>query len=191
MDSLGVGLMWIGSAVGAAIAPLLAEAEESGGFGLNADILETNLINLIIIIGVLIYFGRGFLGKTLSERRSQIEVALTEAETRKKQAASALAEEQQKLAQAKSEANRIRAAAEETAEKARNAILAENEVELVRMQASAAQDINSQQERIVRELRQRIADLAVARAEEQLKSQMHDGAQQQLIDRSISTLGGR
>ncbi|MBW4655021.1 MAG: F0F1 ATP synthase subunit B [Kaiparowitsia implicata GSE-PSE-MK54-09C] len=183
--------MWIGSAIGAAIAPLLAEAKESGGFGLNADILETNLINLIIIIGVLIYFGRGFLGKTLSERRSQIEVALTEAETRKKQAASALAEEQQKLAQAKAEANRIRAAAEETAEKARNTILAENEVELVRMQASAAQDINSQQERIMRELRQRIADLAVARAEEQLKSQMHEGAQQQLIDRSISTLGGR
>ncbi|MEM1254426.1 MAG: F0F1 ATP synthase subunit B, partial [Cyanobacteria bacterium P01_H01_bin.21] len=32
-------------------------ASEEGGFGLNFDILETNLINLVIIIGVLVYFG--------------------------------------------------------------------------------------------------------------------------------------
>ena len=36
----------------------MAETKEAGGFGLNIDILETNLINLVIIIGVLFFFGR-------------------------------------------------------------------------------------------------------------------------------------
>ena len=86
----------------------LLAAAESHGFGLNLDILEANLINLAIIIAVLVYFGRGVLGKTLSERRAKIEEAITEAETRKSQASSALADQQQKLAQAKQEATRIR-----------------------------------------------------------------------------------
>jgi len=34
------------------------EAAEKGGFGINFDIFEANLINLAILIGVLIYFGR-------------------------------------------------------------------------------------------------------------------------------------
>jgi F-type H+-transporting ATPase subunit b len=50
----------------------VVETAEAGGFGLNFDILETNLVNLAIVAGVLIYFGRGFLGKTL-ERSSNCD----------------------------------------------------------------------------------------------------------------------
>jgi F-type H+-transporting ATPase subunit b len=38
---------------------LASEAVEHSGFGLNTDILETNVINLVIVIGLLIYAGRG------------------------------------------------------------------------------------------------------------------------------------
>jgi len=31
----------------------------AGGFALNTNLLETNLINLTVVIGVLIYFGKG------------------------------------------------------------------------------------------------------------------------------------
>jgi F-type H+-transporting ATPase subunit b len=31
----------------------------AGGFGVNTNLLETNLINLTVVIGVLIYFGKG------------------------------------------------------------------------------------------------------------------------------------
>jgi F-type H+-transporting ATPase subunit b len=46
---------------------------EEGGVGLNFDILETNLINLALVIGILFYFGRKFLGSTLSSRKAEIE----------------------------------------------------------------------------------------------------------------------
>ncbi len=169
---------------------LTAEAAEKHGFGINFDILETNLINLAIIIGVLIYFGRGFLGKTLSERRENIEVAIKEAEQRKKDAAAALAQQQQKLAQAKTEAERIRAEAEARAKVVHDEILVQADQDIQRMKAAAAQDLNSQQERVITELRQRVAALAMQQVESQLRSGVSAETQQHLIDRSIAMIGG-
>jgi F-type H+-transporting ATPase subunit b len=168
---------------------LAAEAGHSG-FGLNLDILETNIINLAIIIGVLIYFGKNSLGKTLSERRAQIEAAIQEAEQRKAKAAAALAEQQQKLAQAQTEATRIRKEAEERAAAARAEIMKQSEEDIQRMKAAAAQDLSSQQDRVLNELRQRIAALAMQKAEEQIRSQVSEDTQRQLIDRSIARIGG-
>ncbi|MBF2001665.1 MAG: F0F1 ATP synthase subunit B [Synechococcales cyanobacterium C42_A2020_086] len=170
---------------------LAAEAAEHSGFGLNLDILETNVINLAIIIAVLIYFGRNSLGKKLQERQSQIEAAIREAEQRKQEAAAALADQQQKLAQAQTEAARIRAEAEQRAEAVRASVLSEAEQDIERMKAAAAQELSSQQDRVLNELRQRIAALAMQRAEEQLKAQLNEDAQRQLIDRSIAMIGGR
>lgn len=169
---------------------LTAEAAEKSGIGLNLDILETNVINLTIIIGVLIYFGRGFLGKTLSERQARIEEAIKDADERKRQAAAALADGQQKLAQAQAEAARILAEAEERSKVAREAILARSQEDVQRMKAAAAQDVSSQQERVVSELRQRIAELALQRVEAQLQSGLNEETQQRLIDRGIAMIGG-
>lgn len=167
-----------------------AEAEESSGFGLNFNILETNLINLAIVVGVVFYFGRKLLGKALSERRSQIEIAIEDAEKRKKEASSALADQQQKLAQAQAEATRIKAAAEESAKVARAEIMAQSVQDIERLKASAAQDLNSQQEKVMTELRQRIAALAIEKVEAQLKSGLSADTQKQLVDRSIAMMGG-
>jgi F-type H+-transporting ATPase subunit b len=168
---------------------LAAEAEHSG-FGLNLDLLETNLINLAIIIGVLVYFGKKSLGKTLSDRKAQIETAIKEAEQRKEKAAAALAEQQQKLAQAQAEAARIRKEAEERAEAVRAAIMQQSTEDVERMKAAAAQDLTTQQDRVMNELRQRIATLAMQRAEQQLRSEVGEETQRQLIDRSIARIGG-
>jgi F-type H+-transporting ATPase subunit b len=169
---------------------LLAAEAEGSGFGLNLDILETNLINLAIIIAALVYFGKGFLGKTLSERKAQIEVSIKEAEQRKEKAAAALAEQQQKLAQAQAEATRLRSEAGQRAEAMRAEILAQAEADVERMKAAAAQDLTTQQDRVMNELRQRIATLAVQRTEEHLRSQVGDDAKRSLVDRSIALIGG-
>lgn len=168
---------------------LLAAAEEAG-FGLNLNILQTNLVNLAIVISILVYFGRNFLGKALADRKSEIETAIQEAEKRKQTAAAALADEQQKLAQAQTEAGKIRAEAEERAKATREAVLKQAQEDIERMKASAAQDLTSQQEKIVNELRQQIAAQALERAEAQLRSSLNEDNQRQLVDRSIATIGG-
>lgn len=170
---------------------LATEAHGEGGFGLNLDIFETNLINLAILVGILVYFGRKTLVNILDERRAKIAEAIQEAEDRQRKAAESLADQQQKLAQAQAEAERIRKSAEERAQAAKVAIAAQSEKDIQRLREAAVQDLNSETERVIDELRQRVAVMALERVESQLKAQLDESAQQNLINRSIAQLGGR
>ncbi|MDM9384417.1 F0F1 ATP synthase subunit B [Chlorogloeopsis sp. ULAP01] len=170
----------------------LAEAESAeGGFGLNLDILETNIINLAILVGVLFYFGRKVVGNTLSERRSNIETAIREAEERLKEAAAQLSDAQQKLTKAQAEAQQIRKSAEENAQATREAILARAAEDVQRLKETAARDLSTETERAIAQLRQQVVAMALQKAESELKSGISDNAQQTLIDRSIALLGGK
>ena len=68
---------------------LIADHTEQEGITFNSDLLETGLINIILLIGILLINGKSLLGETLEERRTTIinnvqdaEKRLTEAETR-------------------------------------------------------------------------------------------------------------
>ncbi|MBE9061071.1 F0F1 ATP synthase subunit B [cf. Phormidesmis sp. LEGE 11477] len=163
-------------------------ASETKGFGLNFDILETNIINLAIVIGVLVYFGKGFLGSKLKERREAIETAIKDAEARQKKAAASLAEQQQKLQMAKKEAERIKAEAQTNAEAAREAVLAQSDKDIERLKASAAQDISSQQDRVMQELRQRVSAMAMDKVRSRLPEILNQDVQTRLVDQSIAQL---
>lgn len=167
-----------------------AEAAGEGGFGLNTNILETNLINLAIIISVLFIFGRRVLGKTLQERRERIETAIKSAEQRAKEAAATLADQQQKLAQAQAEAERIKKAATENAQTAREAVLAQAAADIERMKETASADLNSEREKAIAQLRQQVVAMALRKVESELRTGITDDAQHTLIDRSITQLGG-
>lgn len=169
---------------------VLAEAGAEGGFGLNFNILETNLINLSVLIAILVYFGRQILPKTLSDRHAAIQVAIQDVEQRCKGAEAALREQQHNLKQAQSEAEQIRANAVESAKSAREAILAQAQEDVQRLKESASQDLNSARDRAIAELRQRVVAMAMEQAESQLKDRMNESTQHQLIDRSIALLGG-
>lgn len=169
----------------------MASSGSEGGFGLNIDILGTNLINLVIIIGVLVYFGRKIVGKTLSDRQERIETAISSAERRSKEAAAALADQQQKLASAQSEAERIRKAAQESAGVARENILRAVASDVERLKETATQELNTERDRAIAQLRQRVVAMALQKVESELRTGVDNATQQQLIDRSIALLGGR
>lgn len=165
-------------------------AMEEGGFGLNFDILEANLINLALLLGILFYFGRKVITDVLSARRTKIAQAIQEAEQRQQKAANALAEQQKKLTQAQTQAERIRQEAQESAQAAKTKIMAQATQDVERMQETAAQDLTSEQERVITQLKQRVAALAIEQVQSQLSNQLDEEAQQQLIQRSIAQLGG-
>jgi F-type H+-transporting ATPase subunit b len=167
-----------------------AHSESKGGFGLNPDIFEANLINLAILIGVIFYYGRKVVGDILSERRSKIAQQIEEVEAQLKQSAQSLKEQQQKLEQAQVTAEKIRQDAQANAEKAKQTTLAQGVIEIERLRAVASQDLSSEQDRAIAELRQRAAALAIEKVESQLKNILDDSTQHQLIDRSIAQLGG-
>lgn len=172
------------------LASEMAESAE-GGFGLNVDILEANVVNLAIVIGILVYFGRGFLSNTLGTRSQAIEKALNEAELKRAETAKLLAAETSKLKSATAEAASIVSKAEGDAKRASDAILASAAAEVARMKQDAVADLGAEQSRILAELRVRIAELAMAQVSSQLPDRLNDASQQKLVDRSIALLGGQ
>ena len=76
---------------------LLAEEE---GIGLNFDILETGLLNILALLAILIYAGRDFLGSILEERKTTIVKSVQDAEDRLNEAQKRLSEAQKQLNQA-------------------------------------------------------------------------------------------
>jgi len=76
---------------------LLAEHE---GIGLNLDILETGLLNILALVGIIIYAGRDFLGSLLEERKTTIVKSVQDAEDRLNEAQKRLSEAQKQLDQA-------------------------------------------------------------------------------------------
>ena len=76
---------------------LLAEEE---GIGLNLDILETGLLNILALLGILIYTGKDFLGSLLEERKTTIIQSVQDAEDRLNEAKKRLNEAQKQLDQA-------------------------------------------------------------------------------------------
>jgi F-type H+-transporting ATPase subunit b len=76
---------------------LLANEE---GIGLNLDILETGLLNILALVGILIYTGRDFLGSLLEERKATIVKSVQDAEDRLNEAQKRLSEAQKQLSQA-------------------------------------------------------------------------------------------
>ena len=75
---------------------LLAKSE---GIGLNLDILETGLINIIALVAILIYTGKDFLGSSLRERKRTIVNSIQDAEDRLNEANKRLSEAQKQLSQ--------------------------------------------------------------------------------------------
>ena len=69
-----------------------------GGVGLNLDILETGLLNILALVAILIYTGRDFLGSLLEERKATIVKSVQDAEDR-------LSEAQKRLSEAKKQLN--------------------------------------------------------------------------------------
>ncbi|PSF37474.1 ATP synthase F0 subunit B [Aphanothece hegewaldii CCALA 016] len=176
--------------VAGAVAAEAIEAEEHHGFGLNTDFLEANLINLAILVGLLFFYGRKVITNLLDDRRSKIAEILQEAEARNKAAAEALVVEQQKLADAKTQAEKIRAIALKRAESLKVEIAAKAEQDVQRLQESATKDLSLEQERAMADLKKRVAALALAQAESRLKGDLDEEAQQQLINRGLARLGG-
>mgnify|MGYP005843365761 CR=1 FL=1 len=76
---------------------LLANEED---ISLNLDILETGLLNILALVGILFYTGRDFLGSLLEERKTTIVKSVQDAEDRLSEAQKRLTEAKKQLDQA-------------------------------------------------------------------------------------------
>jgi F-type H+-transporting ATPase subunit b len=162
-----------------------------GGFGLNLNLFDTNIINLAIVIAGLVWFLRGFLGGILERRRSAILTELREVEERLSTASAALAEAQKGLTDAQKKADQIRVDGQARADAIRLDSEQRTIEELARMKQAASSDLANEASRVTDQLRRETALKAIEKALAALPAKLDDSAQARLIDQSIQSLGNR
>ncbi|MCX5968274.1 MAG: F0F1 ATP synthase subunit B [Cyanobacteria bacterium] len=168
--------------------PLLL-GSHGGGFGLNLDIFDTNIINLAIVIAGLVWFLKGFLGGILERRRATILADLKDAEDRLAAAAAALAEVQQGLSQSQAKAEKIRADGVVRAQAIRLDSERRTVEEMARIKLDSASNLDAEAARVTAQLRREAARLAIEKALSVLPTRLDEAAQARLIDQSIQSLG--
>jgi F-type H+-transporting ATPase subunit b len=160
----------------------------SEGFGINLNLFETNLINLIIVIGVLGWFLKGFLGGILERRRQAILHDLDDAETRLKKATADLAKAQADLAAAQQKAETILADGKARAE----SIRLDGEKRTISAMAALKQDalseLTAEGARLSEQLRREAAMAAIDKVMAELPGRLDANGQSRLIDASIANL---
>ncbi|MFN7677207.1 MAG: F0F1 ATP synthase subunit B, partial [Cyanobacteriota bacterium] len=169
-------------------APLPQLLASHGGFGLNLNLFETNIINLAIVIAGLVWFLRGFLGGILERRRSAILTDLKDAEERLATATAALAEAQKGVADAQKKAEQIRVEGKARADAIRLDSEQRTIEEIARMKQAASSDLANEASRVSEQLRRDTALKAIEKALASLPGKLDESAQARLIDQSIQSL---
>jgi F-type H+-transporting ATPase subunit b len=156
--------------------------------GLNPDIFETNVINITILLGGIIYLGSNALSASLSDRQQKILGAIQEAEERLQQSIVRLSESEKQLEQAQIVIESIKTDAEKTALQVKGAILSEGKAEIERLTSSAKSQITTIEAKIRKQISDYVVALALKRVTLQLEGKLNANLQQQIIDRNISKL---
>ncbi len=160
-----------------------------GGFGLNLNVFETNIVNLASVIFGLYKFLPNFLGGILERRRAIILADLKDAEERLATATSSLAQAQKDLADAQQKAEQIRADGKARAEAIRLESEKRTVEEMARVKQGAAADLSAEASRVSNLLRREAAQLAIEKALASLPGKLDADAQAKLVNQSINTLG--
>ena len=161
------------------------------GIGLNTDILETGLINILALLGILIYTGRDFLGSLLEERRTTIVKGVQDAEDRLNEAQKRLSEAEKQLNQANLVISEIKNETVTTKKVLLESDAFQAKKDLTVRFDRALASFRSKERQIFVEIKQQIISLVlqrtVSRVQETFKSQERSSA---LINETIDKLKG-
>ena len=161
------------------------------GISLNTDILETGLINIAALLGILFYTGRDFLGSLLEERRTTIVKGVQDAEDRLSEAKKRLDEAQKQLNQATIVISEIKNETVTTKKVLLESDAFQAKKELTVRFDRALATFRSKERQIFVEIKQQIISLVLqrtlSRVQETFKSQERSTA---LINETIDKLKG-
>lgn len=143
-------------------------------------------INLLIVLGLIVYFGRGPITEFFSGRRSTIQSDLDEAANLLTQAEQRNSELQRRLVDLSSEVEGIREAATRRAEDEAERILADAGAAAERIRNEAQAAVDQELRRAQATLRDEAADLALEIAARKLNENVSEGDRDRLMDEFIT-----
>lgn len=142
------------------------------GFGINTNILETNIINLSVVIAVVVTFVGDAIRGLLDNRRETILNNLREADQRAAEAAEKLNQAQLQLEAAEKKAAEIRKQGLVTAEKEKLQCIKQSEEDAARLEELKQETIRLQQQKAVSQVSQQVVALALSQVKEKLNKRL-------------------
>nr|CUR00334.1 atpF [Acacia ampliata] len=133
----------------------------AGSFGFNTDILATNPINLSVVIGVLIFFGRGVLSDLLDNRKQRILRTIRNSEELREGAIEQLEKARDRLRKVEMEADRFRVNGYSEIEREKLNLINSIYTTLEQLENYKNETIRFEQQRVINQVRQRVFQQAL------------------------------
>nr|YP_009692066.1 ATP synthase CF0 subunit I [Microrhizoidea pickettheapsiorum]QEG77699.1 ATP synthase CF0 subunit I [Microrhizoidea pickettheapsiorum] len=139
------------------------------GFGINTNILETNVINLAVVISVLFFLGKDVLSSLLEERKKKIVQSLNDVEIRFQEAQAKCEDAKANLNISKQKATEIESQSRQAADQSRLAAIQRAESEILRIEGSKTSTLSIEKKKLLSEMRVLLTNGAIEKAFQKLK----------------------
>lgn len=161
----------------------------AGSFGFNTDILATNLINLSVVLGVLIFFGKGVLSDLLDNRKQRILSTIRNSEELRGGSIERLEKAKAHLRKVKIEADEFRVNGYSEIEREKRNLINSTYQNLERLENYKNETIQFEQQRAINQVRQRVFQQALQGALGTLNSCLNNELHLRTIGANIRMFG--
>nr|ADD31518.1 ATP synthase CF0 subunit I protein [Ehretia acuminata]QZF76453.1 ATP synthase CF0 subunit I [Ehretia dicksonii] len=161
----------------------------AGSFGFNTDILATNPINLSVVIGVLIFFGKGVLSDLLDNRKQRILNTIRNSEELRGGAIEQLEKARSRLRKVEMEAEQFRVNGYSEIEREKLNLINSTYKTLEQLENYKNETIQFEQQRAINQVRQRVFQQALQGALGTLNSCLNNELHLRTISANIGMLG--
>nr|QBL64832.1 AtpF [Solanum gourlayi] len=162
----------------------------AGSFGFNTDILATNPINLSVVLGVLIFFGKGVsLSDLLDNRKQRILNTIRNSEELRGGAIEQLEKARSRLRKVETEAEQFRANGYSEIEREKLNLINSTYKTLEQLENYKNETIQFEQQRAINQVRQRVFQQALRGALGTLNSCLNNELHLRTISANIGMLG--
>nr|YP_009409451.1 ATP synthase CF0 subunit I [Hesperis matronalis]YP_009409537.1 ATP synthase CF0 subunit I [Hesperis sylvestris]YP_009897282.1 ATPase I subunit [Hesperis tristis]ASJ64455.1 ATP synthase CF0 subunit I [Hesperis matronalis]ASJ64541.1 ATP synthase CF0 subunit I [Hesperis sylvestris]QKK43915.1 ATPase I subunit [Hesperis tristis]CUA64625.1 ATPase I subunit [Hesperis matronalis] len=161
----------------------------AGSFGFNTDILATNPINLSVVFGVLIFFGKGVLNDLLDNRKQRILNTIRNSEELREGAIQQLENARARLRKVETEADQFRVNGYSEIEREKLNLINSTYRTLKQLENYKNETILFEQQRTINQVRERVFQQALQGAIGTLKSCLSNELHLRTINANIGMFG--
>nr|QVX28458.1 ATP synthase CF0 subunit I [Ormosia bahiensis] len=161
----------------------------AGSFGFNTDILATNPINLSVVLGVLVFFGKGVLSDLLDNRKQRILKTIRNSEELREGAIEQLEKARARLRKVETEADRFRVNGYSEIEREKLNLINSIYTTLEQFENYKNETIHFEQQRAINQVRQRVFQQALQGALGTLNSCLNNELHLRTIGANIGMFG--
>nr|AXU40414.1 ATP synthase CF0 subunit I [Gomphogyne cissiformis var. villosa] len=158
-------------------------------FGFNTDILATNPINLSVVLGVLIFFGKGVLSDLLDNRKHRILKTIQNSEELREGAIEQLEKAQSRLRKVEMEADQFRVNGYSEIEREKLNLINSTSKSLEQLENYKNETIRFEQQRAINQVRQQVFQQALQGALGTLNSCLNNELHLRTISANIGMFG--